>query len=416
MELGFTFLLLAIGFALFMTWGIGANDVANAMGTSVGSGAISIKKAILIAGIFEFAGAVLAGGHVTSTIRKGIINTEFVPSPEVMIFGMLSALLAAGTWLLIASYFGWPVSTTHTIVGALIGFGMVGIGTQAVAWPKVAGIVASWIISPIIGAVIAFLLTLSLRRFILNTEKPLVNARRYGPYYVFVMGGLIALITLFKGLKHLELDLTGWQSLLVALVVGGLIALVGRALIARVRVDPEADRDFQFATVERVFAPLCVFTACSMAFAHGSNDVANGIGPLAAVVSIVQTGQVGQESALPLWILVLGGMGIVIGLATLGYRVMKTIGTRITELTPSRGFCAELAAATTVVVASRLGLPVSTTHIIVGAVLGVGLARGIAAIDLRVILGIVTSWVVTLPIGAGLAAFFFFFFKGVFAG
>ena len=415
MELGFTFLLLAVGFALFMTWGIGANDVANAMGTSVGSGAISIKKAILIAGVFEFAGAVLAGGHVTSTIRKDIINAEFVPSPEVLIFGMLSALLAAGTWLLIASYFGWPVSTTHTIVGALIGFGMVGIGTQAVAWPKVAGIAASWIISPIIGAVIAFLLTLSVRRFILNTEKPLVNARRYGPYYVFVMGVLIALITLFKGLKHLKLDLTGWQSLLVALVVGGLIALVGRALIARVRVDPEADRDFQFATVERVFAPLCVFTACSMAFAHGSNDVANGIGPLAAVFSIVQTGQVGQESALPIWILLLGAGGIVIGLATMGYRVMKTIGTRITELTPSRSFCASLAAATTVVVASRLGLPVSTTHIIVGAVLGVGLARGIAAIDLRVILGIVTSWVVTLPIGAGLAAFFFFF-KGVFAG
>ena len=253
MESGFTFLLLAIGFALFMTWGIGANDVANAMGTSVGSGAITIKKAILIAGIFEFAGAVLAGGHVTSTIRKGIINAEFVPSPEVLIFGMLSALLAAGTWLLIASYFGWPVSTTHTIVGALIGFGMVGIGTEAVAWPKVAGIAASWIISPLLGAVIAFLLTLSVRRFILNTENPLVNARRYGPYYVFVMGVLIALVTLFKGLKHLELDLTGWQSLLVALVVGGLIALVGRALIARVQVDPEADRDFQFATVERVF-------------------------------------------------------------------------------------------------------------------------------------------------------------------
>ncbi len=416
MELGFTFLLLAIGFALFMTWGVGANDVANAMGTSVGSGAITIKKAILIAGIFEFAGAVLAGGHVTSTIRKGIINVESVPSPEVLIFGMLSALLAAGTWLLIASYFGWPVSTTHTIVGALVGFGMVGIGMQAVAWAKVAGIVASWIISPMVGAVIAFLLTLSLRRFILNTEQPLVNARRYGPYYIFVMGVLIALITLFKGLKHLKLELTGWQSLLVALIVGGLIAVVGRVLISRVRVDPEADRDFQFATVERVFAPLCVFTACSMAFAHGSNDVANGIGPLAAVVSIVQTGQVGQESALPLWILVLGGGGIVIGLATLGYRVMKTIGTRITELTPSRGFCAELAAATTVVVASRLGLPVSTTHIIVGAVLGVGLARGIAAIDLRVVLGIVTSWVVTLPIGAGLAAFFFFFFKGVFLG
>jgi PiT family inorganic phosphate transporter len=228
------------------------------------------------------------------------------------------------------------------------------------------------------------------------------------------MGVLISLVTLFKGLKHLDLELGGWQSLGLAVLVGLVVALVGRVLLARVKVDVEADRDFHFASVEKVFAPLCVFTACSMAFAHGSNDVANGIGPLAAVVTAVRTQQVTQESALPLWILALGGAGIVLGLVTMGYRVMRTIGTKITELTPSRGFCAELAAAATVVIASRLGLPVSTTHIIVGAVLGVGLARGVAAIDLRVVGGIVTSWLVTLPIGAALAAFFFFFFKGLF--
>jgi PiT family inorganic phosphate transporter len=412
-EYALILITLAIIFALYMTWGVGANDVANAMGTSVGSGAITVKKAIMIAAVFEFAGAFLAGGHVTGTIRKGIIDAAGV-QPEILVFGMLSALLAAGLWLMVASYYGWPVSTTHTIVGALVGFGMVGLGLGAVEWGKVGSIVASWLISPLIGATIAFLLTQSLRKFILDTDTPFENAKRYGPIYVFLMGMLIALVTIFKGLKHLRLELTTGQSLTVAVIIGLAVAFIGRILLRRIKIDPAAERDFHYAGVEKVFAPLCVFTACSMAFAHGSNDVANGIGPLAAIVSIVNTGEVAQTSALPLWILVLGGGGIVIGLATMGYRVMKTIGTKITELTPSRGFCAELAAASTVVLASRLGLPVSTTHIIVGAVLGVGLARGIAAIDMRVVVGIVTSWVVTLPIGATLAAFFFFFFKGVF--
>ena len=414
MEFATVFIVLAIIFGLYMTWGIGANDVANAMGTSVGSGAITVRKAILIAAIFEFTGAVMAGGHVTSTIRKGIIDASAAPSPEILIFGMLAALLAAGVWLMVASYFGWPVSTTHTIVGSLIGFGVVGMGANAVDWGKVSGIVASWLISPLLSATLAFLLTVSLRRFILDTDAPLENAKRYGPVYVFFMGFLIALVTLFKGLKHLNLDLSEWQTLVIALLVGVAVALVGRTLIRKMQVDADAEREFHYAGVEKVFAPLCVFTACSMAFAHGSNDVANGIGPLAAVISIVTTGDVSQQSPLPIWILLLGGGGIVVGLATMGYRVMKTIGTKITELTPSRGFCAELAAASTVVIASRLALPVSTTHIIVGAVLGVGLARGIAAIDLRVIAGIVMSWLMTLPIGAALAAFFFFFLKGVF--
>ncbi|HSF15025.1 MAG TPA: inorganic phosphate transporter [Vicinamibacteria bacterium] len=397
-----------------MTWGVGANDVANAMGTSVGSGAITVKRAIMIAAVFEFAGAVLAGGHVTGTIRNGIIDASHVTDPTILVFGMLSALLASGVWLMAASYFGWPVSTTHTIVGSLIGFGMVGVGLDAVAWNQVTGIVASWLVSPLLGATIAYIMTHSVRRFILDTDAPLESAKRYGPVYVFFMGLLIALVTLYKGLTHLDLELTNGQTFVIALGIGLVIAWVGRSLIRRVAVDREAEREFHYASVEKVFAPLCVFTACSMAFAHGSNDVANGIGPLAAVVAIVQTGVVAPQSALPLWILLLGGGGIVLGLTTMGYRVMRTIGHKITELTPSRGFCAELSAAATVVVASRLGLPVSTTHIIVGAVLGVGLARGIAAIDMRVILGIVTSWLVTLPLGAGLAAFFYFFFRGLF--
>ena len=414
MEFGLIFIILAVVFGLFMTWGIGANDVANAMGTSVGSGAVTVKRAILIAAVFEFAGAVVAGGHVTGTIRKGIIDSSFVPAPEILVLGMLSSLLAAGLWLMIATFFGWPVSTTHTIVGALVGFAIVGLGFEAVEWGQVGRIVASWIVSPLLGATIAFLMSLSVRRFILDTDFPLQSAKRYGPVYVFFMGVLIALVTLFKGLKHLNLEMTGTQTVVAALGVGLAIAFAGMLLIQRVQVDPEAEKDFHYASVERVFAPLCVFTACSMAFAHGSNDVANGIGPLAAVVSIVRTQAVTQDSALPLWILAVGGVGIVLGLATMGYRVMSTIGTRITELTPSRGFCAELSAAATVVIASRLGLPVSTTHIIVGAVLGVGLARGIAAIDLRIVVGIVTSWLVTLPIGASLAALFYFVLRAIF--
>lgn len=407
---------LAIAFGFFMTWGIGANDVANAMGTSVGSKAITVKQAILIAAVFEFSGAFLAGGHVTKTIRKGIIDPQpLAANPQYLVYGMIAALLAAATWLAIASWKGWPVSTTHSIIGALVGFAIAGIGTEAVQWDKIGTIVASWVISPAVGGTIAFLLMTSITRFILNAEQPFEAAKRLGPAYLFLVGFLIALVTLFKGLKHLDIELSLAGSFAAATVVGVIVAGLGRTLIQRVKVDPVADKDFHFASVERVFAPMMIFTACAMAFAHGSNDVANGIGPLAAVVSIIQSGgDIAQKSATPNWILLLGGLGIVLGLATLGYRVMKTIGTKITELRPTRGFSAELAAAATVVLASRTGLPVSTTHVAVGAVIGVGLARGIGAIDLRVIGGIVLSWVVTLPIGGVLAAFFFFTLKGMF--
>jgi len=415
-QYGFVLMVLAIVFGLYMTWGIGANDVANAMGTSVGSGAITVKQAILIAAIFEFAGAFIAGGHVTKTIRKGIIDpTPIVNNPEILVFGMLAALLAAAIWLMVASTRGWPVSTTHSIVGAIVGFAVVGIGIDAVEWGKIGMIAASWVVSPLLGGTIAFLLMMSIRALILNTENPFQSAKRWGPAYIFLVGFIISLVTMFKGLKHLNLELSAGMSFVAAIVFGLAVAAVGWVLINRVKVDPGADRDFHFASVEKVFAPMMIFTACAMAFAHGSNDVANGIGPLAAVVSIVQSGgEVTQKAGLPLWILVLGGFGIVVGLATMGYKVMKTIGTRITELTPSRGYCATLAAAATVVLASRTGLPVSTTHIAVGAVIGVGLARGIGAIDVRVIGGIVMSWIVTLPVGGILAALIFFTLKGIF--
>ena len=414
---GTAFVILAIIFGLYMTWGIGANDLANAMGTSVGAGAVTIKQAICIAIIFEFAGAVLAGGHVTSTIRKGIIDpTSIVNSPEILVYGMLASLLAAAFWLMIASWKGWPVSTTHSIIGALIGFAIVGIGPDAVKWNKVASVVGSWVVSPVVGGTISFLLVMSTRKLIYDTENPIKNAKRYAPWYVFLVGFVISLVTMFKGLKHLNVELSVSQSFGVAVIIGLMTAGISWYFIRRIEADREADRDFHFASVEKVFAPMMLFTACAMAFAHGSNDVANGIGPLAAVVSIVSSGgEVMQKSELPIWILLLGGFGIVLGLITLGYRVMLTVGRKITELTPSRGFCAELAAATTVVIASRTGLPVSTTHILVGSVLGVGLARGIGALDLRVVFNIIVSWLVTLPAGAIMAMLFFFTLKGIFS-
>jgi PiT family inorganic phosphate transporter len=413
---GHIFIGMACIFGLYMCWGIGANDVANAMGTSVGSGAITARQAVVIAAIFEFAGAVLAGGHVTKTIRKGIIDpAAIMDQPEILVFGMLGALLATGGWLMIASAKGWPVSTTHSIVGALVGFAVAGIGVDSVNWIKVAQIAASWVVSPFLGGGIAYALMLSIHRLILDTEDPFKNAKRLGPLYLFLVGFLISLVTMFKGLKHLDIELTVPGSFAAAAAFGAFVALSGKFLIDRVKVDPVAEQDFQFDGVEKVFAPMMIFTACAMAFAHGSNDVANGIGPLAAVVSIVQSGgEVAQSSGMPNWILLVGGIGIVTGLATMGYRVMQTIGEKITMLTPTRGFCATLAAAATVVVASRTGLPVSTTHVAVGAVIGVGLTRGLGAIDLRVVGTIILSWFVTLPVGGLGAAFFFFTLKGMF--
>lgn len=298
MDYGTTYLVLAIVFGLFMAWGIGANDVANAMATSVGSKAITIKQAVIIAAIFEFSGAILAGGQVTSTIRKGIVDvSDLGATPEILIFGMLAALLAAGTWLLVASFKGWPVSTTHSIVGSIVGFAIVGMSMDAVYWGKLGTIVMSWVTSPLLAGAISYMLFRSVQTIILDTEKPFENAKRYVPYYVFLVGFMLTLVTIMKGLKHVGLDLSMTDSIAVALGFGVLTTILGKYLVSRVKFDASADRDFHYANVEKIFGSLMVITACAMAFAHGSNDVANAIGPLAAINSIIDTGELSQKSA-----------------------------------------------------------------------------------------------------------------------
>jgi len=424
---GGTFVILAAVVGFFMAWGIGANDVANAMGTSVGSKALTIKQAIIIAMIFEFAGAYLAGGEVTSTIRKGIIDASyFVDSPELLVYGMISALFAAATWLLIASALGWPVSTTHSIVGAIVGFAAVGVSADAVEWGKVVGIVGSWIITPLISGIIAFIIFNSAQKLIFDTDKPLQQAKRWVPAYMFLAGFVLSLVTIKKGLKHIGLEnvnlgfvnfeIKGAGGFYLATIVAVIVAIIGKFFISRLKFDENLAKEAHYVNVEKVFAILMIVTACAMAFAHGSNDVANAIGPLAAVVSIVEhDGEIAAKSAIAWWILPLGGFGIVAGLALFGHKVIATIGQGITHLTPSRGFAAELAAASTVVIASGAGLPISTTQTLVGAVLGVGMARGIAAINLGVVRNIVVSWVITLPVGAGLSIVFFWIMQATFS-
>ncbi|MBA02386.1 MAG: phosphate permease [Chloroflexi bacterium] len=410
-------LILACCFGFFMAWGIGANDVANAMGTSVGARALTMKQAVLVACVFEFAGAYLAGGEVTSTIRKGIIDSGVVASnPDLLGFGMMSALLSAGTWLLIASYFGWPVSTTHSIVGAIVGFAAIGIGFDVVEWPKVGSIAASWVVSPLLAGTIAFILFQSVRKLILESSDPFKNAKKYVPLYMFLAAFVISMVTFVKGLKHVGLSFSTQESLALSFIFAIVISLIG-AWVLRTIDNQEKERNGTiFNGIERIFAVLMVFTACAMAFAHGSNDVANAIGPLAAIVSVIQSGgEVAAKSIVPAWVLFLGASGIVVGLSMLGYRVMMTVGRSITELTPSRGFAAELAAAGTVVVASGTGLPISTTHTLVGAVLGVGIARGgLEALNLKVVSKIILSWLVTLPVGAILSIIFFYMLRAIF--
>lgn len=456
---------LAVGF--YSAWNIGANDVANAMGTSVGSGALTLRQAVMIAAVLEFSGAYFFGSHVSKTMQSGIVNLElFKSEPLLLVYGMLAALASTGVWLQVASYYGWPVSTTHSIVGAVVGFGIAAGGMQAIHWGELSFIVGSWVLSPVLGGIIAYNIFNVIRKKVFYSTDPVEATRRWTPILAFIVVFVLALVLVFEGLHNLNLDLTWFEKTMLTLVAGAIGYLVAYIAVKRIptsakheRLGPiygpevvvslekalkhlrrvqsntkgevqynvsvlveEADyltRSLQqkhefdsthseYVTVEKVFSYLQIMSACMMAFAHGANDVANAIGPLSVAVTVLTTGQVMTNAPIPAWALALGGFGIVVGLATWGWRVIETIGKKITELSPSRGFAAEFGAATTIVLASRLGLPVSTTHTLVGAVVGVGFARGLGSINLTTTRDILISWIVTVPLGAILAILFYY--------
>ncbi|NQU21938.1 MAG: inorganic phosphate transporter [Candidatus Nealsonbacteria bacterium] len=392
----------AVVIGFYMAWNIGANDVANAMGTSVGSKALTFRQAVVVAAIFEFAGAVLVGSSVTDTVRQGIINpNDFAATPDVLMYGMLSALLAAAIWLNVATYFGQPVSTTHSIVGGVFGFGLVA-GASSISWSTMGRIVASWFISPVASGLLGMLVFWLILKLIIRAKDPDLNAARYAPFFVFVVVFVLVLSVIYKGLKSVEFFRE--MQLGVALGWAAGIAVVGSIfswfVIARIAREMAITEDAKFTFTERIFASLQILTACYVAFAHGANDVANAVGPLAAVYHIHTQGTVEMSVGVPIWILAFGGLGIVAGLIMMGWRVMRTIGTKITEITPSRGFAAQFAGATAVLVCSRMGMPVSTTHCLVGGVMGVALVRGVTAVDAKTVSNIFVSWIITVPIAA----------------
>ncbi|WP_027389679.1 inorganic phosphate transporter [Chrysiogenes arsenatis] len=395
---------LAVAFGFYMAWNIGANDVANAMGTSVGSRSLTLRQVIIVAAIFEFLGAVLVGSSVTQTIQRGIVDINFfADSPEIFVYGMLAALLGAALWLQMATIVGWPVSTTHSIIGAVIGFGLIAGGPDVIQWNRIGQIVASWFVSPIAGLLISLVMFMFIQRTVFASESPVRQAKRVTPYLTFLVVVILCLSFTYKGLNNLGLYLTFVQAMVIAALLGLAAALFARNLVNKIPDDTLNRKGFgvKFTIVEKIFSYLQILTACYVAFAHGANDVANAIGPLAAIVTTVQTGILQTQVAVPFWVLVLGGSGIVLGVATMGYKVIETIGTKITLLTPSRGFAATFGAATTVLICSKMGLPISTTHTLVGSVIGVGLAGGIGSINMNVLKGIFLSWFITLP-AAGL--------------
>jgi PiT family inorganic phosphate transporter len=400
-----TIVVVILGF--YSAWTIGANDVANAMGTSVGSKAISFKQAILIAAIFELAGALFVGNTVTGTIAKGIVSPAVTADLPVFIVGMISALLGSGLWVHIASRLGLPVSTTHSIVGAVLGFGVVTCGFESVNWGEVLRIVASWVISPLAGAIISFLLFTFLLRRVIATKNSVAEVKKVAPYLVFLVVVILVLSMFYKGLVGLHLNMPFPVALAWAVLAGVAAASISRIWIMRIKCAEDASFAHKMRHTERVFAILQIMTACYVAFAHGANDVANAIGPVAAVQEALKYGKLQETVAIPFSALALGGVGIVIGLARYGRFVMKTIGEGIMHLQPSRGFAAEFGCATSVLVCSKLGLPVSTTHCIIGAVIGVGLARGGGAINMRIVRSIFASWIWTIPFAAALTLIIF---------
>jgi PiT family inorganic phosphate transporter len=394
LETGLIILILAIVIGLYSAINIGANDVANSMATSVASGALTVKRAVTIAAVFNVFGAVLVGSYVANTIRKGLVDPiHFVDFPNLFMFGMLAAVAGSALWVNIATLLHLPVSTTHAIIGGVLGFGLVSVGASAISWTVVGYVVLSWIISPVFGGVISFVIFTVIKKYILSSSEPIKKTRKLGPYFVGVVFFVLTLAIIYKGLKNLHLDLPFLEATLISLLVGLAGFIVGSVLIRRYK---EKDTNPYFQ-VEQLTSPLQVLAASFKSFSHGANDVANAIGPVAAIVVVLQTSQVTQGVSIPIWLLLSGGIGIAIGAYFWGRGVMETVGEKITVITPTRGFSAEFGTAVTVLLCSKLGMPVSTTHVAIGNIIGVGLARGISAINLAVIKKILYAWVISVP-------------------
>ena len=413
---------LAIVIAGYMAWNIGANDVANAMGTSVGSKALTLRNAIIIAAVFEFLGAFFAGDAVTDTVRKGVLvisEEEMEMLSTELYYGFIAAMLAAALWITLATRYGLPVSTTHCIVGGIVGIGLF-IDPEMIDYIKVGQIVISWIASPLLGGVLAYGTFYIIKTMILDTENPIERSRWMAPILALPTFFVLSLALQFKALKYV---LPGsWlpskdcaeglgfidslapclpaNSLMAALVLALFCSTILYAILRKYEFEETG-----YLGVETIFVWLQVITACYVAFAHGANDRSNAIGPMAAVWQVFKAGSLGPEAEVPLWLVLLGSFGIVIGITTWGYRVMKTIGEKITHITPTRGFAAQFAAATTVLIFSMpfLAIPISTTHTLVGSVVGVGLAGGASSVDFRVFGKIAASWVASIP-AAGFGA------------
>lgn len=420
---------MAIAFGFYMAWSIGANDAANAMGTSVGSKAVSFREAVIIAAIFEFAGAMIAGGGVADTMRSGIVDPALFADPtlfpagngaELFIWGMMASLISAALWLHIAAYLGWPVSTTHSIVGAITGFGAVSVGIANVAWLKLLTIAASWLTSPLLGGVLSFIIFLVIRKAILDAKNANLGLRLVSPILAMPVFMTLTLVLFTKGLKKLhgtfaEYGIGNMEMIGISASVGVFSSLALAFAIRKIHIAADESSESKYAKIEKVFRYLQVITACFVAFAHGSNDVANSIGPVAAIVGTLETmDMTAAKVPIPSWVLLLGAVGIVVGLATYGYRVIETIGTKITEITPTRGFAAEFGAASTILIGSHFGIPLSTTHTVVGSVIGVGFARGMNALNLKIIINILKSWLYTIPFCGILTIILYYLFTAIF--
>ncbi len=390
-------LILSILVGVTMAMAIGANDVANSMATAVGAKAITIKQAVIIAAVLEFSGAFFFGKMVTETIRKGIVKSDVITDPQSMLAGALAALIAATLWIFIATVFELPVSTTHSIVGGMTGFGIAAAGLNAVSWGKMTFIVASWFLSPFLGGLLAFIMFKTISWSILQKKRPYAAAREVAPLLIGLTFLIVTLMFIVKALHY-----TG--NLLVPLSIALNIALLG-GIISFLALRRQKMKGMnKYEAVEGIFRKLQIMTSCYVSIAHGANDVANAIGPLAVVYAITVHGSLAAKVSVPKSLLAVGGIGIALGVGIWGHKVMKTVGSKITELNNTRGFSIDFSTATTVLLASSLGLPVSSTHTVVGAVVGVGYARGVDAINLEVIKQIVASWFITVPAGAIMSA------------